>query len=77
MDLTARYHKSFHDLYVLSNELEKQYGRYIPGSPLYVDILEDMMARGIKDDRIQPTLEIYKGIMFEMSQEPDILSSLR
>ena len=47
----------------LSYELERKHGRFLPGSPTYIEVLEDMSKRGILDERTQPTIEEYYQVM--------------
>lgn len=77
MDIISRYRNAFSSLVNLSNELERTYGRFLPGSPTYIDILKDMQHRGINDERIAPTITTYNNVMTELSMNPDVLAQLR
>ena len=77
MELVNRYKTYFRNLYTLSNELETTHGRFLPGSPTYLEVLKDMSQRGIQDDRIHLTIEAYENVMYEISNNIEALEILR
>jgi hypothetical protein len=77
MDLKSRYYTSHRKISSLSYELEEEYGRFLLGSPSYIDILNDMLQRGIIDARIQPTIDEYNNVMIELSKDSETLDKLR
>jgi len=77
MDLKSRYYTAFKKLSELSYSLEDKYGRFLPGTPTYVDILKDMLQRGITDPLIQSTIDEFNNIMIELSHDSETLEKLR
>lgn len=76
-DLVDTYNSAFKNLYTLCNELESKYGRFLPGSPEYIEILKDMANRNISDNRIQPTIDAYESIMKKISTNIEAIEILR
>lgn len=65
MDARTRYFNAYRDLSTLANELVRRHGYQLEDTvenikPTYLQILEDMLEKGINDPRIQPILEEYK-----------------
>lgn len=77
MELVMRYQKAHLNLSNLARELEDKHGRTLPGSPTLISVLEDMLSRGIDDDRIKPTIEEFKKVTHEMSRNTEAFGNLR
>lgn len=75
--LVQRYQLAYRNLHNLVDELEDKHGRFLAGSPRLVNILHDMLERGIKDDRIQPTIDEIKQVNLEVSLNREAFGILR
>ena len=75
--LVQRYQLAYMNLHNLVDELENRHGRFLVGSPRLIDILHDMLERGIKDDRIQPVINKVKQVNLEVSLNREAFEILR
>jgi len=77
MEIAKEYKNTLEKMRKLVDTLENIFGRFIPGSPNLIDVLQDMKKRGIEDDRLEPVINEWEKVTILLSENPGAFEYLR